>query len=167
MVMRITAGAFLVCKNKVLLMKRGLHKELAPGLWAGIGGHMELSDITNPRKLNLIETCYREVQEEIGISKADISNLRLRYIVIRKAMRKDGEEISMHHHYIGEVETEFTPPECIEGEFHWVDKKDILDLPMTPMVKEALRHWLSNPENNNVYLVAVNKENDSASILEM
>ena len=34
MVTRITSGGFLVCKNSVLLMKRGLHKKLAAGCWA-------------------------------------------------------------------------------------------------------------------------------------
>ena len=136
MVTRITAGAILECGSKVLLLKRGLHKKLAPGLWAGIGGHMELSDIENPRALNLIETCYREVYEETGIEKSSIKNLKLRYIAVRKV---DGE-ISWHHHYIGELDAEISLPDCDEGELHWVDKRDIIDLPMTTLVKEALRH---------------------------
>jgi len=75
MTTRIMAGAFLVCGDKVLLMKRGLHKEFGAGLWAGVGGHLEMDDIKNPRALDLIETCYREIQEETGIEKSDILNL--------------------------------------------------------------------------------------------
>ena len=61
MVTRIMAGAFLSCKNRVLLMKRGLHKKLGAGLWANIGGHLDLEDIKNPRALDFAETCYREI----------------------------------------------------------------------------------------------------------
>jgi len=163
MITRITAGAFLACGNKVLMMKRGLHKELAPGMWAGIGGHMDFSEITNPRALNLMETCYREIYEEAGINKADIFCLKLRYI----AVRKDGNEIRAHYHHMGRVERELPLPKCEEGELHWVDKKDIAGLPMTTTVKKAVLHWLTNPENDEVYLVAVNKTNDGAIISEL
>lgn len=163
MVTRITAGAILVCGSKVLLLKRGLHKKLAPGLWAGIGGHMELTDIENPRALSIIETCYREVYEEAGIEKSNIKNLKLRYIAVRKI---DGE-IRWHHHYIGELESEIVLPDCDEGELHWIDKIDIPNLPMTTSVKEALKHWLLYPKSDDVFMVAVSKDNNSATIIEL
>ena len=163
MVTRITSGGFLVCKNKVLMMKRGLHKKLAPGLWAGVGGHMDLADITDPRALDLAATCYREAYEEAGIGKSDIFNLRLRYV----AIRKDMDEIRIHHNHIGEVETEFQLPPCSEGELHWVDKSGILGLPMTTHIKEIMAHWLANPHADGVYLVAVNGTNDAATVLPL
>ena len=163
MTTRLTAGAFLVCGDKVLLMKRGLHKELGPGLWAGVGGHLDLEDIENPRAIDLIETCYREVQEETGISRADIFKLQLKYI----AVRKDSNEIRLHYHYLGEVEKEIPMPECSEGEFYWIDKSELLDLPMSTSVKEAIRHWVHNPCNDAVHIVAVNTAGDSAVISEV
>ena len=163
MVTRITAGAILVYGSKVLLLKRGLHKKLAPGLWAGIGGHIDLTDIQNPRALDIIKTCYREVYEETGIHKSDIKDLKLRYIAVRKV---DGE-IRWHHHFIGKLETEIALPNCDEGELHWVEKNDIPNLAMTTTVKEALKHWLLYPEAEDVFLIAVNKSNDSATILDL
>ena len=160
---RITAGAFLSCGNKVLLMKRGLHKELGPGLWAGVGGHLDMCDITNPRALDLAETCYREVQEETGIDKSQIRNMKLRYI----AVRKDGADIRLHHYYFGELEKEIPLPECSEGEFHWKDKNEILALPMTTSGKEAVRHWINNPDIEGVYFIAVNPAGESAVISEV
>ena len=162
MVTRITAGAFLSCGNKVLLMKRGLHKELGAGLWAGIGGHLELNDIKNPRALDLAETCYREVLEEAGISKPEIRNLKLRYV----AVRKDGDEIRLHHHYFGEVDNEIPLPKCDEGEFYWIEKNNIVDLPMSTSVKEAVKHWVLNP-GDGVYFIAVSPAGDSAVISEI
>jgi len=142
------------------MMKRGLHKKLGPGTWAGVGGHMEVNDMKDPRALAIVDTCYREVYEETGIERAAIQNLKLRYIAIRKA---DGE-IRMHHHFIGEIETEVALPHCDEGDLHWVDKADIPALPMSPSVGLTLKHWLSNIESEDIFLVAVNDTNESATI---
>jgi len=163
MTTRITAGAFLSCGDKVLLLKRGLHKELGPGMWAGIGGHMELDDIKNPRALDHLKACYREVQEETGIIKSDIHNLKLRYI----ALRKDGNDIRLHYHYFGEVESELPLPECDEGELYWVPKNEIADLPKSTSVREAVDHWLQNPDSEDVYFVAVHTDGESATITKV
>jgi len=163
MVTRLTASAFLSCNNSVLMLKRGLHKALAPGSWAGIGGHMELSEITDPRALDLVETCYREVQEETRINRTDIKNLRLRYIAVRKV----DNEIMIHHHFMGDVETKIPLPACEEGELHWINKKDICNLQMGVTVGQAVKHWLENPESDNIYMVAVNKTGDGATISEL
>ena len=163
MITRITAGAILTYKNKILLMKRGLHKKLAPGLWAFIGGHLELEDIKNPSEINLIDTCYREVFEETKIAKQDILNLKLRYMVVRK----DDNEIRIHHHFISEVTSEFALPECDEGKLHWIDKKDIFDLPMSLSLKTAATHWLENPDDDEMFIVIINRTGDSAEILEL
>lgn len=163
MTTRILANVFLCYEDKILLLKRGLHKKMAPGYWAGVGGHVELEDIENPHALDLSKTCYRELAEEIGIKKADIQNLSLKYISVRKT------EIEMRYtyHYFGETKIGFSLPHCDEGELHWLDKDRIFALPMTISVKAPLKHWLENPEDQALYLVAINKENTSATILEM
>jgi len=163
MTTRITAGAFLICGNKVLLMKRGLHKKMGPGMWAGIGGHMEMGDITDPRALNLIETCYREVEEESGIAKKDIFNLKLRYIAVRKL----DTEVRFHHFFMGEVAEEMPLPKCEEGELHWMDINDVCNLQMSTTTGSAVKHWLDNPKCEAIYMVAVNKTNDGATVSEL
>ena len=160
MTTRITAGAFLSCGDKVLLMKRGLHKELGAGMWAGIGGHLEMSDFTNPRAVETLEACYREVEEETGILRTDIYDLKLRYIAVRKV----DSEVRLHYHYFGKLEQEILPPHCDEGEFFWVDKSGLLDLPMSTSIKETVRHWVCNPDCGEIYLVAVDKTASSAVI---
>lgn len=162
-VTRITAGAFLSCGSRVLMMKRSLHKEMGAGMWAGIGGHMDIADIKNPRAIDLAETCYREIQEEAGIENADIIGLKLRYIAVRKV----DNQIRWHHHYFGELENEVPLPECNEGEFHWVEKSEMLKLPMSTSVKEAVRHWIHNPGTDGVYLVTIAPDGDSAVILPL
>jgi len=163
MVTRITVGAFLSCENKVLLMKRGLHKELGAGLWAGIGGHLDLEDIKNPRAIDFIETCYREVWEEAGIEKSDIRGLTLKYIGVRKV----DNEIRMNYFYFGEIENEIPLPKCDEGDFFWVDKGEIINLPMSRTVKEAVKNWVKNPADDNVYFIIVSADEDSAVISQL
>jgi len=163
MITRITAGAFLVYGNKILLMKRGLHKEMSAGMWAGIGGHMELADIDNLRALKLIKTCYREVKEETGIKKSQIKNLKLRYVAVRQVEN----EIRMHYHYLGEVENEFPLPSCNEGELHWVEKNDVPDLPMSITVSEAIKHWFHSPDNEGIFFITVNPAGDCAVVSEI
>ena len=160
MTARITAGAFLSCGDKMLMIKRGEHKEPGPGMWAGVGGHLELCDIANPRAINTKNACLREVEEEAGIAAEKIRNLTLKYI----AVRKDGNEIRIHHHYFGEVEHEFALPYCDEGELHWVEKSIIPGLPMSPTVREALLHRLKNPNDESFYLVAMAPDGVSATI---
>ena len=157
---RIASGAFLVCKHKILLMKRGLHKQLAPGLWSAIGGHMEIEDISNIRAIDVSVTCCREVYEETGIAQSDINDLKLRYIT----MRKDGNEIRSIYYYFGTVNSEFPLPYCDEGELYWVDMKDIYDLPMSVSAKRALTHWIAHPDDDNIYLVISNSTGDSGNI---
>jgi len=163
MTTKITAGAFLICGDKVLLMKRGLHKKLAPGLWAGIGGHLDMEDIKDPRAIDIIETFYREVWEEANIAKTDIKNLQLRYIVVSKLEN----QISWHYHYFGELENEITPLKCAEGEFHWVDRKGIIDLPMSATVLEAIKHWLTHPDESKVFLIVCNVAEEKITILDL
>ncbi|MCL2619801.1 MAG: NUDIX domain-containing protein [Defluviitaleaceae bacterium] len=157
---RITAGAFLICGDKVLLMKRGLHKEIGAGMWAGVGGHLDMSDITNPRAIDTLETCYREVHEETGILRTDIHDLKLRYIAVRKV---DGE-VHLVYHYFGRLEQEILPPECSEGEFFWIDKIDLTNLPMSRLVGEAVHHWVRNPDCDKINLIVVDNTGTSAVI---
>ena len=163
MITRITAGAFLTCGDKILLMHRGKHKKLGPGMWAGVGGHLELCDVTDPRAINVIDACYREIEEETGIPRTAIRGLALRYVAVRKV----NNEIHHIYHHFGEVDTEISLPYCDEGILYWRNKCDILNLPMATIVKESLRHWVENPQSKGVYLVAVNSTDDAATISEL
>jgi len=162
---RILIGAFLTYQNKVLLMKRGLHKKIAPGLWSCIGGHLEAEEIINPRQINHTAAIYREIKEEANIDEKDILNLDLRYISMR--IDKDDNEIRAAYYYIGKVTQEFEPPYCDEGVFYWTDIKDIIDLPMSFSIKEIVKHWVNNPESNNIFLFGINKNNNQSTVVEL
>jgi ADP-ribose pyrophosphatase YjhB (NUDIX family) len=58
-----TVDIILVCNGEILLVKRG--KSPAYGLWWTIGGRQELGEIME-------DTAKRKLQEEVGISDANI-----------------------------------------------------------------------------------------------
>ena len=59
-------GAFIVHENKVLLVH---HIKL--GIWAPVGGHVELDEDTD-------EALFREIEEECGIKKSELTVLAAR-----------------------------------------------------------------------------------------
>ena len=156
--LRLLAGAFLAYENEVLLLHRGLHKEIAPGMWSCIGGHMESSEMNDP-----LSTCYREIEEETGITMSSIERLALRYIVTRNR----GDEIYFCFYYFGKTTHRCKLHECSEGVLSWVRKEDIPSLPMSFSVKEMTNHWLSNQDIDNVLLCGINKENNTVSWVEL
>lgn len=105
--------------------KARLAQKLALGMWAGIGGHMNLQDIENPRDLDFAASCCREIYEKTGNARQNIYDLKLKYIAVRKI---DGEN-RFHYQHIGHIKTEFPLLRCDEGELHWVDKSEIHPCP--------------------------------------
>jgi 8-oxo-dGTP diphosphatase len=89
------SGAFLRNGSKYLLMKRSSDREIAPNVWSCIGGKSEKEEINDPLK-----TCFREIEEETGIKKENIFNLKLRYIIIRRKI----STIRQSYLYFGETD---------------------------------------------------------------
>lgn len=155
---RMMVGAFLTYNGKVLLMHRGMHKELAPGMWSCVGGHMEPEEINSPA-----DACYREVLEETGIPMEVISNLKLRYITIRNT----GDEIRTGYYFMGEITHKPELLECDEGTLHWINPSDMVNLPMSFSIKEIIEHWLTNPDTESVLTCVINRDNNSAIWAEL
>ena len=84
--------------------------------WVGIGGKFE--DKESPEECN-----KREVFEETGLT---LTNASYRGIVTFVSNKWETEY--MHLFTATEFEGEVT--ECDEGELCWVDKKELLDLPL-------------------------------------
>lgn len=152
---RYMAGAFLACGDKVLLIRRGMHKALAPGLWSCVGGHVEPGEMNDPDA-----ACYREIEEETGIGRELIEGLALRYMTVRMV---GSEEIRTGYYYVGRVAREVELPACGEGELKWVPLVEVrnLGLTMTYSVGEITRKWLEDGEDwdGRVRLLAIGPEN--------
>ena len=147
---KLMAGAFLTYKDKVLVMHRGLHRELNPGLWAPIGGHIEPEEINKPA-----QACLREIEEETQIKADKIKNFSLKYITVRN----NSGLIYINYVFLGDLVEQCELPFCDEGTLHWIDFRSLPDYPMSFSAQQVILHYQNNPENHNVFVGAVNSAN--------
>ncbi|MCM3711116.1 NUDIX domain-containing protein [Sporosarcina luteola] len=154
--MRIMSGAYLLCGNKILMLKRSGERELAANLWTGIGGHVEANEHNSPE-----ESCVREVFEETGIERKDIEQLKLRYIL----MRRSKDEIRQHYIYIGNTK-KMDVINSDEGTLHWIDLSKVLHLEMPMTVNHMLKHFFENPNSQSVFVGSINQSRMEWSCLE-
>ncbi|NHN34523.1 NUDIX hydrolase [Paenibacillus agricola] len=88
------AVAFLFHENQLLFMQKENKNSFLSGMVIPIGGHLEQHEISIPK-----EACLREIEDETGLTKDDLSYLNLKYIVLRI---KD-TEIRIQYVYFGNV----------------------------------------------------------------
>jgi 8-oxo-dGTP diphosphatase len=145
--LRNVSTAFLTNRNDFLLMKRSEKRKIAPGFWAGIGGHLEPHEINTPQI-----ACLREIYEETGIHESDIDDFRLKYIILRRTKN----EIRNNYIYFGNsnkrevVDTD-------EGKLYWVAKNELLNREFTDTIRIMLTHYLELGSKENDVLVGVAK----------
>ncbi|MFH0755186.1 MAG: NUDIX domain-containing protein [bacterium] len=107
-------NTFLFCKNK----KRGNYYL--------IGGHVEFGD-------SLEETIYKEIKEEIGLKKENITNISYKTYFEQKFTQE--EKV---HHELNMIFTANIPDniKIISKEnhisFEWIDTKDIKNINLLP-----------------------------------
>ena len=135
MLYRNVIMAFLEYEGRVLLMRRGLHKRIAPGSWSGIAGHIEGEEIWDPSR-----TCLREIEEETALTPDQIEDLTLAYIIYNRLE----EETVVNHLFFARV----TSPRVEandEGELHWIDKDQVPEKMEIPGLRLALKDYYSQP----------------------
>lgn len=139
---RSFAGAFLRWQNEALLLKRGKHKQISPGLWAGVSGQIEPYDLGSPST-----ACMREIEEETGIVPTQIEQLELRYFALLKT---EGTLDSVYY-FSGVLKEKPLLPETSEGVLHWVKLEAGVNLPMPAHIKAFYIHWINNLFDGNIY----------------
>lgn len=106
------------------------------------GGHFENAELNDARACIL-----REMQEELGISELDVSDLRMRYITYRL---KDGE-IRQNYYFFGKL-NEGRILESTEGILHWIPYDGFENLNMPVSAKHMILHYLEVGRfDNNLY----------------
>jgi 8-oxo-dGTP diphosphatase len=142
------AAAFLRRGDEYLLMKRAPNRKVAPGVWSGVGGHTERDELNNPQA-----TYLREIEEETGISVAQIHDLTLRYIIIRRYR----DTMRQTYVYFGETDAEYTD-KTDEGKLYWIHENELLNREYTATFAAMLRHYLTTPDTERV-IVGVAENN--------
>jgi 8-oxo-dGTP diphosphatase len=131
MELRLMSTAVLFNGNDLLMMERAKTRHLSPGMWAAVGGHVEPEEINYP-----IQACYREIEEETGLSPSSIESLTLRYVLIR---RRDGE-IRQQMVYIGRTLSR-TVIQTREGVLHWIPIEKVFDREIPYIYRSLLEHY--------------------------
>ena len=142
---RLIATAFLFNNDKILMMKRSADRKLAPGMWTGVGGHIEPDEMNNPEY-----ACVREIHEETGIESDHISDLSLRYILLRQKENEVREQFV----YFGKTSKEKLG-QTEEGELYWIDHKQMETLEMPMIINEMLNHYFQTGVKNDETYIGV------------
>jgi 8-oxo-dGTP diphosphatase len=110
---------FIRQNGDVLLLKRAAHKRAFPGLYGGIGGHLE-------RDEDPLNGMLREIQEETGLAPNQLSSIALRGMCHIDA----GQEVGIMLF----VFTASTATRQVraneEGSLHWVPLHEVNNLPV-------------------------------------
>ncbi|MCL6444158.1 MAG: NUDIX domain-containing protein [Alicyclobacillus sp.] len=133
---------FLENGRDMLLIKRADSMSVAPGFWAGVGGHLEPEEVNDPAKCAL-----REVEEETGITADQIRDLRLQAIL----QRQRADEIRIQYVYLGITETRDVGTTA-EGTLCWVPRDEVLDRPMSAANRFFLERYFSHGSEGVVWV---------------
>ena len=143
--LRNGVAAFLRNNDKYLLMNRAANRKIAPGVWSGVGGHIEPQELNDP-----LSACYREIEEESGIVKSQIETLDLQYIITRRSKN----EIRQSYIYFGEtLQTDVKQTD--EGVLFWISENDLLNREYTKTFAAMLEHYKKRSYNDRAVYVGV------------
>ena len=124
----ITTECYIRRGDEILFIHKG-GNDLNTGKFLGIGGHLEKGE-------SPVDGIVREIEEETGIKRNELANLRMRAVITFINPVYGDEYIHLFEaDYIGSKadRTGRKDPAlaaCDEGELKWIPKKDIYSLPI-------------------------------------
>jgi len=130
--LRNMTSLYLVREDAILCLYR-IGSRVANNKYIGsCGGHFEEAELNDPRKCIL-----REMQEELGLSEADLEGLSLRYITHRLA----GGEIRQNYYFFARLKGE-RELSSNEGTLRWIPFDEIPSLNMPVSARHMILHYL-------------------------
>ena len=130
--LRNMTSVYLTGEQGILCLYR-IGSRVANNKYIGsAGGYFEKEELNDARACAL-----REMQEELGLTEADVEDLKLRYITLRL---KNGE-IRQNYYFFGKLKTQ-RPLESTEGNLHWFSYEEAENLQMPASAKHMMLHYL-------------------------
>ncbi len=143
----ICANIFVRKDGKYLLLKRSPLKKYAPNFIHPIGGKVDPNE-------NPYTGAERELLEEAGVT---VKNIRLEAVLMEIKPVKNEDENWLIFHFSGDYDSgELLTTE--EGEFVFIDEKEISNQDLFPSVKPIIQHIL-NKEVGTVFFTIAYDEN--------
>jgi 8-oxo-dGTP diphosphatase len=130
----LSVNALIWCNGKVLMVKRADTKKIDPGLYSGIGGKVEPHE-------SFYSALIREIEEETGITKFEL--IRPYSVTQHPYPPTDSEWVNIYFFVKIAKQVKIRPTE--DGTFHWVDPKEIDNLPTPTDIKDYIKILSENP----------------------
>jgi len=132
--LRNMTGVYLSCGGKLLLLYRQGGRVVNDTWVASAGGHFEKDELNDP------ETCVlRELHEELGLTRNDLTDFRLRYV----GLRYFKGEIRQNYYFFADLNPEKAGGLVSdEGKCRWVDFGDALSYDMPKTAKAVMTHYM-------------------------
>lgn len=130
--LRNMTSVYLTGEQGILCLYR-IGSRVANNKYVGsAGGHFETDELNDAKKCAL-----REMQEELGLTEADVEDMKLRYITLRL---KNGE-IRQNYYFFARLRTE-KPLQSTEGKLRWFTYEEAKNLEMPASAKHMMLHYL-------------------------
>ena len=130
--LRNMTSVYLTGVQGILCLFR-IGSRVANNLYVGsAGGHFEAAELNDARKCAL-----REMNEELGLTEADVEDMKLRYITIRL---KNGE-IRQNYYFFGKLKEEIEL-QSTEGILKWFTYEEAEHMLMPASAKHMMLHYL-------------------------
>ena len=140
--MNQTVMIYLEKDNQYLMLYRNKKKkDINKNKYIGVGGHVEKGETPD-------EAVVREVKEETGLDLLSFNKRGLVYFVL------NGYEEEMYIYTSLDFKGELI--ECNEGELSWIDKDNVISLPIWEGDKYFLKHLLEDEKYFEMRLVYEN-----------
>ncbi len=131
--LRNMTALYLVEGEKILLLYRIGSRVVGNSYTGTAGGHFEKEELNDPKACVL-----RELNEETGLTEADITGLTMRYA----CMRLKNGEIRQNYYFFAERKDRDREITSNEGNLEWVNLSDLENYPMPHTAKVVLRHYV-------------------------
>lgn len=131
--LRNMTSVYLTDEQGILCLYR-IGSRVANEMYVGsAGGHFEENELNDARKCVL-----REMEEELGLTEADVVDMKLRYVTLRY---RNGE-IRQNYYFFAQL-PERRALTSKEGNLHWFSYEDAWELHMPVSAKHMMRHYLA------------------------
>ena len=150
--LRNMTSIYLRRGDKFLLLYRVGSKVIGNSYIGTAGGHMEESELNNPKACVL-----RELEEETGLTEQDVENLKFRYITLRL---KNGE-VRQNYYFFGELAKHVDAEKLTsnEGELQWFAISEAENLNMPHSAKYMFLHYIKTVQYTDCLYGGITTEN--------
>ena len=131
--LRNMTALYLLHGDEILFLYRQGSRVVGNSYVGAAGGHFEKDELNDAKACVL-----RELREEIGLTEADLRDLRLRYVTLRLKNR----EIRQNYYFFAYLDDPEKIRQSNEGRLRWVPYAEAMSLTMPLSARFMMQHFL-------------------------